>query len=80
MRDAKRRRTQSPIGSDESASCTGVPVYEILPERDVQKILDATFALMGEIDSTFSVPHFLIFGRCAGLGKRRLISFPQIQK
>ena len=34
----------------------------------------------GEIDSTFSVPHFLIFGRCAGLGKRRLISFPQIQQ
>ena len=53
MRDARRRRTQSPIGSDESAGCTGVPVYEILPESDVQKILDATFALMREIGVAF---------------------------
>ena len=60
MRDAKRRRTQSPIGSDESASYAGVPVYEILPENDVQKFLDATFALMGEILSKHrpkAMPH-----------------------
>jgi len=53
MRDAKRRSTQSPVGSDESAGFAGVPVYEILPEGDVQKILDATFALMGEIGVAF---------------------------
>ena len=53
MRDAKRRGTQSPIESDESASYTGVPVYEILTESDVQMILDATFALMREIGVAF---------------------------
>ena len=53
MRDAKRRSAQCPNGSDESASGTGVPVYEILPESDVQKILDATFALMREIGVAF---------------------------
>ena len=64
MRDAKRRRTQSPNGSDESASYTGVPVYEILPESDVQKILDATFALMGEIGVAFDPdPRVLISAR-----------------
>ncbi len=31
----------------------GVPVYEILPEADVQKIIDATFSLMREIGVAF---------------------------
>ena len=32
---------------------TGVPVYEMLPETDVQKILDATFVLMREVGVAF---------------------------
>ncbi len=53
MRAGRRRRTHAAIGSDESASHPGTPVYEILPERDVQKILDATFKLMREVGVAF---------------------------
>jgi trimethylamine:corrinoid methyltransferase-like protein len=38
---------------DESAPRGGTPVYEILPESDVQKIIDTTFQLMHEVGVAF---------------------------
>jgi trimethylamine:corrinoid methyltransferase-like protein len=38
---------------DEELPCCGTPVYDILSEADVHKILDATFQLMSEIGVAF---------------------------
>ena len=38
---------------DEERPCRGTPVYEILSDADVQRILDATFQLMREIGVAF---------------------------
>jgi trimethylamine--corrinoid protein Co-methyltransferase len=55
------------IAPDETAGHVGVPVYEILPEADVQKILDATFQLMGEIGVAFE-PDSQVLGRFSDAG------------
>jgi len=39
---------------DEELSCCGTPVYDILSEADVHKIIDATFQLMREIGVGFN--------------------------
>jgi len=53
MRDTKRRRTQSPIGCDESASFAGVPVYEILPEHRPKAMPDAIQEQIHAIHATY---------------------------
>ncbi len=53
MRAGRKRGTHTTIRPDESASYPGVPVYEILPEKHVQTILDATFKLMREVGVAF---------------------------
>ncbi len=56
-RKGRRTKTRSHSGNsttpDEELSYRGTPVYDILSEADVQKILNATFQLMSEIGVAF---------------------------
>ena len=52
---------------DEELSCRGTPVYDILSEADVQKIIDATFQLMHEIGVGFN-PDPRVLDRFADAG------------
>jgi len=52
---------------DEELPCRGTPVYDILSEADVQKILDATFQLMHEIGVAFD-PDPQVLDRFADAG------------
>ena len=53
MSDAKRRSTQSPNGSDESASCTGVPVYELQSEHRPEAMPQAIQEQIRAIHETY---------------------------
>jgi len=52
---------------DEELSYRGTPVYEILSEADVQRILDTTFQLMSEIGVAFD-PDPRVLDRFADAG------------
>ena len=64
-------KTRSQSGNsttpDEELSYSGTPVYDILSEADVQKILDATFQLMSEIGVAFD-PDPQVLDRFADAG------------
>jgi len=65
------KRTRSHYGQptrpDEELPCRGTPVYDILSEADVQKILNATFQLMSEIGVAFD-PDPQVLDRFADAG------------
>ena len=67
----RKKKTHSHSGKstapDEELPCRRTPVYEILSEADVQRILDATFQLMREIGVAFD-PEPRVLDRFADAG------------
>jgi len=67
----RKERTRShngqPTRPDEELLCCRTPVYDILSEADVQKILNATFQLMSEIGVAFD-PDPQVLDRFADAG------------